>query len=95
MKYWVQFLTLSTGYIAGSIPPKFGKPELIDACGDMAVFILDGRNSQETMRADAMKRAQQLEHWLQYPAFQIVTGPRLFDEKRRGPVHTLTYPIHV
>lgn len=97
MKYWVQFLDWSTGYVAGSIPPRFEESakKLIDVCGDTGVFILDGRNSSETMHRDAMRRAQRLEHWRKYAAFQIVTGPRLFEEKRRGPVHHLTYPIQV
>lgn len=59
------------------------------------VFILDGRNTAETMRNDARKQAQRLEHWRKYPAFQIVSGTRLFEERRRGPVHRLTYPIQV
>lgn len=95
MRYWVQFLHESTGYIAGTIPPQFGKPELIDACGGSAVFILDGRNSAETMRRDALKHAQRMQHYKKFEAFQIVTGGRLFDETRRGPVHRLSYPISV
>lgn len=93
MKYWVQFLTESTGYIEGTIPPKFGKPQLIDACGDTGVFILDGRNSEETMIRDAKRQAQRMQHWKQYKGFQLVTGPRLFEESRRSQVYPLTYPI--
>lgn len=93
MRYWVQFLDYSTGYIPGTIPPVFGVPALTDALGDTAVFVLDGRNDCETMRRDGLKRAQRLEHWRKYPAFQIVTGPRLFQEAKRGPRHFLTYPI--
>lgn len=88
MRYWVQFLT----HAAGNYPAPWNPP-LIDACGDTSVFILDGRNDTETMRQDALKRAQRLEHWRKYAAFQLVTGPRLFVETRRGPIHRLTYPI--
>jgi hypothetical protein len=83
MRYWVQFLETSA-----EEPTK-----LIDALGDTAFFILDGRNSSETMRRDALKRAQRLEHWRKFAAFQIVTGERFTEEKRRGPVHRLSYPI--
>lgn len=83
MKYWVQFLT----------PSATDKTQLVDALGDTGVFILDGRNSSETMRRDALRRAQCLEHWKKYAAYRIVSGPRLFEEKRRGPVHTITYPV--
>lgn len=94
-RYWVQFLQQSTGYVEGSIPPRFEESakRLIDAPGSDGVFILDGRNSAETMRRDALKRAQRLEHWKRFAGFQIVTGPRLFEETRRGPIHTLSYPV--
>lgn len=95
MKYWVQFLAESTGYIAGSIPPRFGKTELIDALGDTAVFILDGRNSSETMGQNALKRAQRMEHYKKFSAFRIACGPKLFVETRSGKIHKLTYPINV
>ena len=95
MKYWVQYLAMSTGYIPGTIPPQFGKPELIDACGDTGVFVLDGRNSYQTMLADARNRAQRLEHWRKYPAFVICKGPRFFEETQRGAINHLSYPIGV
>lgn len=57
MKYWATFYQLSTGYVAGSIPPRFDpanrKP--IEACGDRAVLRLDGRLSGDrfhTIAAD-------------------------------------------
>lgn len=50
-----QFYQLSTGYIPGSIPPQYDdshkKP--IEACGDRAVIILDGRNNSQTWHAIA------------------------------------------
>ena len=40
------FYTLSTGYVAGSIPPRFdGEKKPIPATGSDSVFILDGRLS--------------------------------------------------
>lgn len=82
-RYWVQFLDVD----------RVDPSKLVNALGDTGVFILDGRNSSETMRRDALKRAQRLEHWKRYPAFQIVTGSRLFEETRRGPVQKITYPV--
>lgn len=87
MKYWVQ-------YLHKAVWPA-GTDELIDVCGDRGVFILDGRNSQETMRQDALKFAQRMEHFCKYEAFKLVTGPRLFEETRRSSVHKLTYPIKI
>jgi len=95
MRYWVQFLQHSTGYIPGTIPPQFGKPELIDAPGDRAVLILDGRNGQETMRRDALRQAQRMEHWQRYPAFVLCSGPRLFEETRRTAPETIIYPVNI
>ena len=40
---FAQFYQLSTGYIPGTIPPKFGTPAPIEALGDRAVIIIDGR----------------------------------------------------
>ena len=51
MKYYIQFKTLSTGYVEGTIPPIFKdenkKP--IDLCGSDGVYILDGRLSLQSM----------------------------------------------
>lgn len=51
MKYYVQFLTLSTGYVQGSIPPVFKdenkKP--VEMLGSDGVRILDGRLSLNSM----------------------------------------------
>ncbi len=40
---FAQFYKWSTGYIACSIPPRFGPPMLIEAVGDKSVLILDAR----------------------------------------------------
>lgn len=41
---YAQFYTESTGYVPGTMPPSFDGPKrLIEACGDRAVIILDGR----------------------------------------------------
>lgn len=46
---FAQFYQLSTGYVAGSIPPCFDGPRVpIEACGDRAVIVLDGRRRLES-----------------------------------------------
>ena len=82
MKYWVQFLIKSAN-----------NEQLIDACGSDGVVVLDGRLSSYNMNVAAKLNAQRLEHIRQYPAFRIVSGPRLFEEKRTSVVFKLTYPI--
>ena len=81
MKYWVQFLT------------KSAKNELIDAFGSDAVMVLDGRLSSHNMTVAARRQAQRLEHYQQFAAFRIVSGARLFEERRSSVVFKLTYPI--
>lgn len=94
MRYWVQFLDYSTGYVPGSIPPRFDGPKTLqDVCGSDGIYMLDGRNSEATMRRDALERAIRLQHWKQFAGFQIVQGESLTQEVRRTPVETLTYPI--
>jgi len=87
MRYWVQYMTRAV-WPAGST-------ELIDGCGDRAVYILDGRNTQETMRDDALKFAQRMEHFKRFEAFRICKGPRLFHETKSTKPETLNYPIHI
>ena len=83
MKYWVQFLTKSAT----------DQAQLIDAFGSDAVFVLDGRLSSYNMNVAARRQAQRLEHYQQYAAFRIVSGPRVFEERRSSVVFKLTYPI--
>lgn len=61
MKY-VQFYHNSTGYIAGSIPPRFSDANIkpIEMCGSDSVYILDGRNNLDTMISDAEKRMEKM-----------------------------------
>ena len=81
MKHWVQFLI------------KSATEELIDACGSDSVVVLDGRLSSYNMNVVAKRHAQRLEHIKQYPAFRVVSGPRLFEEESTSVVFKLTYPI--
>jgi hypothetical protein len=60
MKSYIQFLTLSTGYVPGSIPPRFDdshkKP--IELIGSNGIFQVDGRWNSETIHAVAREQAK-------------------------------------
>lgn len=51
MKHYIQFKTLSTGYISGTIPPQFSKEHVkpIDRLGSDGVYYLDNRLSLDSM----------------------------------------------
>lgn len=87
MKYYAQFYQLSTGYISGTIPPQFGQPKPIPACGDRAIIQIDGRLSKRAMGdIAAMECAKR-----GYIAWQIIAGDSLLTAKpQHGPnfVHT-------
>ena len=83
MKYWVQFL----------IKSATDNAQLIDGFGSDSVMVLDGRLSSYNMTVAAKRQAQRLEHYQQYPAFRIVSGPRVFEERRSSAIFELTYPI--
>jgi hypothetical protein len=60
MKSYIQFLTLSTGYVSGSIPPRFDnshkKP--IEMLGSDGIFQVDGRWCSATVHAVAREQAK-------------------------------------
>ena len=56
---FAQFFTMSTGYIPGTIPPEFGTPSPIEACGSNAVLIIDGRLSLHNATTTAAKVAKE------------------------------------
>jgi hypothetical protein len=51
MKHFIQFKALSTGYIQGSIPPKFSDDNIkpINSLGSDGIYYLDNRLSLENM----------------------------------------------
>lgn len=75
MKTYAEFYTWSTGYIAGSIPPKFGEPKLIPAVGDRAIIQIDGRLSHDKIKniaeAECKKRG--------YVGYKILKGTNLLN----------------
>jgi hypothetical protein len=60
MKSYIQFLTLSTGYVPGSIPPRFDdsfkKP--IEMLGSDGVFQVDGRWNSATIHTVAREQSK-------------------------------------
>ena len=69
---FAQFFQMSTGYVEGSIPPRFDEAHKrpIEACGDRGVLVIDGRLSPETIgdiaRKEGAKRG--------YVAYRIFRG---------------------
>jgi hypothetical protein len=54
MKYFAEFYKLSTGYVEGSIPPRFDGPvKFIRALGDRGTILIDGRLDDYTIHAIA------------------------------------------
>lgn len=81
MKY-VQFYHNSTGYIAGSIPPRFSDEHIkpIPMCGSDSVYILDGRNNLDTMIFDAERRMEKMRTiHADICGYKIIKAQRLSD----------------
>ena len=61
MRY-AQFYQMSTGYVSGSVPPRFDDPhkQPIEACGDRGVIVIDARlsptNTATIAAAECVKR---------------------------------------
>jgi hypothetical protein len=79
---YVQFYQNSTGYIAGSIPPRFSDEHIkpIEMCGSDSVYILDGRNNLENMVCDAEKRMEKMRTiHADICGYKIIRAQRLSD----------------
>ena len=75
MKTFVEFYTWSTGYIAGTIPLQFGKPELIVACGDRAIIQIDSRLSHDNIKTIAENECKKRG----FVGYKILTGKSLLE----------------
>lgn len=87
MKYYAQFFQWSTGYIAGTIPPQFGKPKLIESCGDRSIINIDARLAKSTIGEIAAIECEKRG----YVAWQIIRGHSLRDAKpvsQRNYIHS-------
>ena len=82
---YAQFYQMSTGYVPWPIPPEFGAPTLIEACGDRSVIIIDARLSRATIgqiaAAECVKRG--------YAAWRIFKGDSF---TRSSPICQIWYP---
>ena len=63
MKYFVQFLHIRNG-------------ELCENIGSDGVFILDGRNTLDTMKRDAQERLFRLKNVSRIDGYRIMKGER-------------------
>lgn len=76
MKAYVQFFENGTGYVQGTIPPVFSKENIkpVELLGSDGVYILDGRNSIDTMIEDAFLRIDILKRVHEIIGFEIRKG---------------------
>lgn len=74
---YAQFFHMSTGYIAGTIPPKFDDAHKtpIEVCGSDGVLILDGRLGTERMAEMARDVCQKRK----FCGYRIFRGERFSD----------------
>jgi len=79
MKTYAQFFTYSTGYIAGTIPPKFddAHKRLIEACGDRGVIQIDSRLKNWHIGLIARETCEARG----YEGYQILRGDSLLSAK--------------
>ncbi len=80
MKYYVQYeqtITSAWSSEEGKYVPI--KPEQWDMLGSDGVYILDGRNSLETMKQDAQERWGKLEKRRMITGYRIVKAERFTD----------------
>lgn len=82
MKVYVQFYHNSTGYVPNSFPPQFKAEYIkpIKILGRDGVYILDGRNSLDTMINDAENRAQKLSN--KPIGYKIIRAEKFTDKGR-------------
>lgn len=73
--YYIQFYSLSTGYVEGTKPPEFSdshkKP--IPACGDRAVVAVDGRESPVSVATFAKTEC----HRRGFVGYKVYKGPNV------------------
>ena len=72
---YIQFFQYSTGYVAGSIPPRFDPAHRrpIEVCGDQGIVRVDGRLSARSVVDLAVRTAKERG----FIGYQILKGPSL------------------
>lgn len=81
MKTYIQFYTMSTGYIEGTVPPKFSKQIAIEATGDRSVIQVDGRLAQSKVVSIAMDECKARG----FVGYKVLKGNKLSDAKPVSP----------
>lgn len=78
MRY-VQFFQLSTGYVQGSIPPRFDPAHRrpIEVCGDRGIVRVDGRLSARSVIDIAIRTAEERG----FIGYQVLEGTSLLQAK--------------
>jgi hypothetical protein len=76
---YAQFYTMSTGYVAETIPPRFDDAHKrpIEACGDRGIVFIDARLKPETIGEIARRECEKRG----YIGYRIYKGARLDDAK--------------
>jgi hypothetical protein len=88
MKIHAQFFVLSTGYVEGSLPPRFeaSNRKPTPACGSDGVLVLDGRRCITNLCKVARTHA---ENSGKFVAFQLHRGPSFSRSVPATPVYSL------
>ena len=85
MKHYIQFMTLSTGYIQGTVPPQFSdenkKP--IDLLGSDAIVYLDNRLSLNNMIEKGFNVLSKHIKKNSIVGFKVIAYNRSIQEKER------------
>lgn len=87
MRY-AQFFCLSTGYVPGSIPPRFDDDykRPIPACGTDSVMYVDGRYSDERAIAEARAECNRRG----FIGFTMNAGPSYMDSRETRAYERVT-----
>lgn len=91
MRY-AQFYHLSTGYIAGTVPPKFSDDcrRPIPAVGSCAVMYVDGRYNDRRAAYEARKTCRERG----YIGFTMHAGPTLADSRETRPYEAVNKGVN-
>lgn len=89
MAYFAEFYSPSTGYIAGSMPPRFDEAykRPIAACGDRAIIEIDGRLSPENV-ADIARQTCIQRGYIGYKVYKGESIARMAPVSGYWPVTT-------
>lgn len=84
MKY-IQFYTLSTGYVEGTVPPEFDEALVkpVEGVGSDSVLILDGRLNYAHCKLEADYEMQSPRRH-RYCGYQLMQGDKISTAKPWG-----------